>query len=104
MIDHRNAGAPQPDMYMRAAGLPNGSGRGLFETAMIMCHRCQFTWAVNKQRTRPRNYCKRHDKYLCDNCAAQLAVSGQICRSMKETVEAAYNAAEKGLPVISPFT
>lgn len=102
MIDHRHAGAPQPDALMMKAGLPVGSGRGLFEAAIITCHCCQRKMVKNPQRTRPRHFCRKHDAYHCDDCAARVHLSG-ICIPWKQVREQAYEAAIKGLSYKAPF-
>jgi hypothetical protein len=99
LIDHRNAGAGVPDDVMRLAGLPAGAGRGLFEAATITCNHCQKTWAKNPLRTRPREWCKHCDHYLCEECAAVLHATGS-CRPYKAVVEEAYEAALNGRPVV----
>lgn len=102
MIDHRQAGANQPDAVMVKAGLPQGSGRGLFEAATITCHRCQKQMVKNPKRTRPRHYCRKHDAYHCDECAAQVYVSG-ICVPWKQIREEALNAATRGEIYVPPW-
>ena len=102
MIDHRNAGANQPASEMIKAGLPAHAGRGLFEAATITCHCCQKTWAKNPYRTRPRHYCRQHDAYHCDECAARVHLSG-ICIPWKQIREEALNAAAKGKIYVPPF-
>lgn len=98
MIDHRNAGANQPPEEMIRAGLPAHAGRGLFEAATVTCHGCQRQML----RIEPKEYCKKHDRFSCAGCAARARASG-ICRSFKEVVEIAQEAALKGLPFKSPF-
>ena len=102
MVDHRHAGAPQPDALMVAAGFPAGSGRGLFEAASITCHRCNCQMIKNPKRVRPRHYCRKHDAYHCDNCAAQVYLTG-ICIPWKQVKEEALNAAAKGQIYVPPF-
>ena len=46
------------------------SGGALFESATITCCHCQRIVVLNPNRTRPRNHCRKCDKYECDECAA----------------------------------
>ena len=103
MIDHRQAGANQPAEVMMKAGLPAHAGRGLFEAATLTCHCCQRTWAKNPLRTRPRHYCRKHDAYHCDDCAARVHLSG-ICIPWKQVREEAYEAGLKGIAYKAPWT
>jgi hypothetical protein len=59
------------------------SGGGLLEGATIMCAHCQFTWVMNPLRTRPRNYCRNCDAYVCDKPACNAA-----CAPFWRTIEA----------------
>jgi hypothetical protein len=101
-IDHRHAGAPQPDALMVKAGYPQGAGRGLYETAVIICHCCNGRMIKNPKRTRPRGYCRKHDAYRCDECEARVHLSG-ICVPWSQVKEEALNAAAKGHLYVPPF-
>jgi hypothetical protein len=46
------------------------NGGGLMETAVSRCSHCHAQVVLNPDRTRPREYCSKCDKYICDGCAA----------------------------------
>ncbi len=93
MIDNRvNEGVP--DDMMRAAGLPAGSGKGLFESATISCSHCQALVVLNQDRTRERGYCRKCDSYLCDGCEALRAMSFE-CKTFNQTVDEVLEATTK---------
>lgn len=72
MIDNRNSEGV-PDAMVRAADLPVGAGRGLFEAPTVMCNHCQTTVVIEPKRTRERAYCRGCDSYICDACGVILA-------------------------------
>jgi hypothetical protein len=95
MLDHRNAPS-LTDAATVAAGLPVGAGRGLFEAPTYTCSHCQVVVFLNPNRTRERAYCKRCDHLICDECGAKRAM-GAECKTMKQILDEAQEAAEKGL-------
>jgi hypothetical protein len=100
MSDHRNAGAPMPDALQLKAGLPAGSGRGLFESSTFRCNHCGAVVINNPDRSRPRGWCKHCDHYVCDHCAGTLFSTG-VCYPIKKRMEEAQEAALRGraLPI-----
>ena len=72
MIDNRESPG-MPDEMQVAAGLPVGSGRGLYESAVIVCNHCQTGVVIEPKRTRERAYCRGCDSYICDACGVVLA-------------------------------
>lgn len=93
MIDHRS-GVGLPDEVVRAEGLPEGAGRGLFETATYTCNHCKTIVVMNPQRTRERAWCRGCDHYICDACEVHRKLAGG-CRTFDEVVDKALEAAEK---------
>lgn len=85
MTDHRH-GVPVPDDIVRAAGLPAGAGRGLFEAPTFTCKHCQRIVVMNPDRTRERHFCKGCDHLICDECAAIKAITHQ-CRTYEQHAE-----------------
>jgi hypothetical protein len=67
VIDNRQSPG-MADEAQVAAGLPAGSGRGLFESATATCNHCQATVVLNPKRDRERGYCRKCDSYICDAC------------------------------------
>lgn len=43
------------------------AGGALHESPTITCCHCNSVFIKNPNRVRPRNYCSRHDAYVCDN-------------------------------------
>lgn len=94
MTDHRHAGAPMPDAIQVRAGLPPGSGRGLFESATMKCNHCGTIVILNPKRDRQRGYCRTCDAYVCDD-----PICNSRCYPIKKRLEDAQEAALKGLPL-----
>lgn len=101
MLDNR-AGDPVPDAITRAAGLPPGAGRGLFETSSITCSHCQIVvfLRLDGTRVRARPYCPKCDHYICDKCEAIRVASGGACKTFKQVLDEVQEAASRGQPVI----
>jgi len=91
MLDH-TAAVGVPDEVVIAAGLPVGSGRGLFEADAYTCSHCQAVVVLNPDRKRERGYCKGCDRVVCDRCmAARLA--GAKCRTFRQLLDELQSAA-----------
>lgn len=95
MMDHRGTEGV-PDTLAVAAGLPAGAGKGLFEAPTYTCSHCQAVVIMNPDRKRERYHCRGCDHLICDNCAAARA-AGAKCRTFKQIVDEAVEAAERGL-------
>jgi hypothetical protein len=65
LIDNRfNAAIPQhPDKRFDAIGQNQ-----VYECATITCAHCNTVVILRPDRSRPRNYCRKCDKYICDTC------------------------------------
>lgn len=98
-LDNR-AGDPMPEELLRAAGLPPGAGRGLFETPHITCSHCQVNVIMSPTRVRARAYCPKCDHYICDVCEGKRVASGGACKTWKQVLDEAEEAASRGQPVI----
>ena len=72
LTDHR-AGPGIP-----SAGLPDGK---LVEVATLWCCHCSACFLPNPERTRPREYCRKCDNYLCDFCAQRASRPDYLHRS-----------------------
>ena len=97
LIDNRNSEGISETLE-RAAGLPQGAGRGLFEAPTYTCSHCQFVVVLNPNRTRERAYCPKCDKYICDNCGAIRAANGGECKTFNQIIDEAQEKAVKGEP------
>lgn len=88
-----NRGTPGlPDALLIAQGLPLAAGRGLFEEECYTCSHCERVVVTNRQRTRPRGYCKKCDHVICDGCEAKYVASAHECVPYKAQVEEFLNA------------
>lgn len=72
-IDHRNGPGLSSD-EMRKIGWPGpvvGGGVN-FEAPTLECCHCGSQFVVNPLRTRPRNHCRKCDRYVCDSPACNV--------------------------------
>lgn len=84
MIDHRfGAGVTQEFVHsVRGIDTPAVPEGRLFEAATYTCPHCHAIVIINKERTRPRNYCHRCDHYVCDNPMCNVT-----CRPFNDVIE-----------------
>lgn len=67
MIDHRaSPGISQTQAELTPGMIPVGEGN-MFERDIKTCIHCQAVVVLNPLRTRPRNWCAKCDKYICDS-------------------------------------
>lgn len=83
------------DEIVIAQGLPPGSGQGLFEEACYTCSHCEAVVVRNRERTRPRGFCKKCNHVICDACEARYVASAHECRPFKAMVEELRNSLVK---------
>lgn len=95
LIDNRN-NEGVPDEIVVSQGLPLGAGRGLFEEACYTCSHCETNVVKNRERTRPRGYCKKCEHVICDACDAEYHASGHQCIPFKAFADEVRNAAARG--------
>lgn len=96
-IDHRNSPG-LPDEIARAAGLPLGAGRGIYEGPIYTCGHCQrgVTVVVTAFGGREhRHLCKACNHVICDTCAEEKRRTG-VCVPFEAKVAAILEEAEKG--------
>lgn len=55
------------------------SGGKLVEAATMTCSHCQRQLIRNPERTRPRAWCGKCDRYICDQCDLIQRVNGGDC-------------------------
>lgn len=92
LIDHRNSPGITPE-FIRDHKLDApavGAGKVL-ETALTVCHCCGGDVILNPNRSRPREWCMKHDAYMCDNCAMLRKITGS-CIPLKQRL---FNIFEK---------
>lgn len=94
LLDHRDSPGI-PDAIVVAHGLPAGAGRGVFETATYTCSHCTGVVVMHPNRSRPREYCRGCDHYICDGCGAIKAANGGKCVTFNQVVDEILNAAAR---------
>ncbi len=68
MVDNRES--PEVPFNPAMVGKPESLlvQRGqMLESATVTCSHCQVVVVLNPLRTRPRGYCQKCDRYVCDN-------------------------------------
>lgn len=97
LIDHRNSPGISQE-FMRANRLDGPAvGAGVtFESAMVVCHGCGRDVILNPNRTREREWCMKHDAYLCDDCGLRRKVTGE-CVPLQHKIDLAVTELFKGL-------
>ena len=90
LIDHRNSPGVSPE-FIRAHNLdaPAVGAGTVFESAMAMCHGCGTQVILNPDRSRVREWCSKHDAYLCDACGAARK-AGAACVPLAKIFDDAY--------------
>lgn len=59
-------------------------GEKLVEERTLWCHHCGTPQLANPDRSRPREYCRYCDAYICDGCASVAAKPDYKHRSFSE--------------------
>lgn len=87
-IDHRASpgipAAKAESMGIHPSAVKEGSVTRL--RTLGCCH-CGGVWIENPWRTRPRNHCRKCDKYLCDSCAIAANEPAYVHRSFQEIAD-----------------
>lgn len=98
-IDHRDSpGISAEFVHKHKLDAPAVPAGVHYESAFVVCHCCQNDILLHPDRSRERGYCRKHDAYLCDNCAtAQKA--GADCIPFSQRFEQWFEMACKGLPL-----
>lgn len=91
LIDHRNSPGITPE-FMRQHNLPGpvvGAGQK-YESALYNCKHCSADVIINPKRNRSREYCRRCDGYICDNCGL-MRKCGAPHRPLWQVLEHLFN-------------
>ena len=72
-------------------------GGALIESATYTCKHCQRVVVLNPERTRARGYCRGCDHHICDECEAERAASGGVCRDFNRLAEQIQESAARSL-------
>jgi hypothetical protein len=70
-----------------------GEGQ-IFRAATITCAHCKIPFLKNPLRTRPREYCKKCDHYICDFCGFERTQASYSHLQFEQKAELILNAAE----------
>lgn len=73
-------------------GLPGTPEGAMLEAATHTCAHCHAIVVLNPKRTRPRGYCAKCDRYVCDTPACGLE-----CRNMNQLLDRLQEQAFKNL-------
>lgn len=60
---------PHPDLVAKFGYAPTVKAGENYECATHTCSHCGVPVILNPQRTRPRGYCAKCDRYICERCA-----------------------------------
>jgi hypothetical protein len=82
--NHVNPGIPDE---LTRGFMPPGAGKGLYEVATLTCVHCGQVAIKNPDRSRPRNFCVRCSRYICDICGALAAAPDYVHRSFEQLKE-----------------
>jgi hypothetical protein len=96
LIDNRGTPGVSEDLVI-AQGLPAKAAHGLYEEACYTCSHCHRIVLKNRERTRPRGFCKKCNHVICDPCDQQYLNSGHQCIPFAAFAEEIVNAAAKGV-------
>lgn len=91
LIDHSNSpGLTAADVaHLPPEHRPPVVGAGMiYERDFKICSHCQATVVLNPQRVRDRAVCHHCHHYICDGCAAGLAMTG-ICVPFAQVLDRA---------------
>lgn len=96
LIDHRdNPGVGLPPGTRPGGGdAPILVGNERFESATSTCSHCQRIVLLNPGRVRAREVCKKCRHYICDGCAAHMAVTLE-CVPFQKILDEAQEQAER---------
>jgi hypothetical protein len=94
-VDHSASPGIPEDVAVWAGLDPTLCAKGkVYESAILTCSHCQSTIVVNPARTRPREYCSKCDKYICDECAFIMKRTLE-CRNYEKRLDLLRNQIEK---------
>lgn len=87
LIDHRFGPGVSAE-FVRASGkdAPIVKEGAVYESATVTCAHCNTVVVLNPARTRPRAYCRKCDKYVCDNpgCATECRPFEKLIDTLQE--------------------
>ena len=87
LIDNRFSPGVTADFVRRSGKEAPVVGEGaLYESATITCAHCGTIVILNPARTRARGYCRKCDKYVCDNpgCSVECRPFEKLIDTLQE--------------------
>lgn len=100
MIDHRMGDGITLEQAAQAGkdtiAVPAGK---LFESATTTCSHCSKLVVLNPDRSRPRGYCPKCDRYICDFCETNRAMTG-ACTCLQWRLDRFYERVAKPALII----
>lgn len=95
-INHRDSPGITEEQAARTGAMPVGRGT-VFRADTRRCAHCPRQIILNPLRTRERGWCSKGDHYLCDDCNAVYAVTGE-CRPWEKVISDFVDTVAKGKP------
>jgi hypothetical protein len=92
MIDHRNSPGLTPE-WAAANGVtgPIVGGGDLYRSGIKNCRHCGSDVLMNPMRKRPREWCRKCDAYICENCGLLRKLGGYEHMTAEEHVTDIFN-------------
>lgn len=83
----RHDGELQIDNRATGGAVPGFGNASHYAAPTLTCWHCKNVVMLNPFRERPRNYCRKCDRYICDSCAAVAAQPDYQHRSFDQLAE-----------------
>lgn len=93
-IDHRASPGISPGQAVGPLEAPAVARGEVYESGLVVCSHCQAAVILHPKRDRERGWCAKCDKYVCDDCAEQQAITLE-CRSFERRFEQLHNEIER---------
>lgn len=99
LIDHTfSPGVTREFVAKSGMGGPVVEAGQRFEAAMTSCPHCGSDVLRHPLRKREREWCRKCDAYICDNCAAVRKATG-VHKTLQQTMNELYDQAMKGTSI-----
>lgn len=99
-IDHRESPGISRELAAQVGHgtIPVEAGKRL-QAATYNCPYCEALVVRNPSRERERAYCRKLDRYICDDCDLKRKLGVEL-KPMKQIIDELQNAAAKGQLII----
>lgn len=102
-IDHRESPGITSAQAAKA-GCEVAVGKGVrFQSPTYRCSHCEAMVVMRPDRSRIRGYCRKCDRYLCDNCSLVAKVTGE-CSPFNKFIDDYMDNAAKGPDRLAQMT